>query len=58
MNLENLLDVTIASTPEQCVERIQRYVDIGVTYFIPHFLLAQDLEAPRVFVDRVAPAFR
>ncbi len=48
----------IAGTPERCVEKIQRYVDLGVTYFIPHFPFAQDLGALRIFMDKIASRFK
>jgi len=56
LSLTEYLDKVIAGTPEQCVQRIQKYVDIGVTYFIPHFPFAKDSRAPQVFMDRVASA--
>lgn len=58
MTVDDFFNIVIAGTPEQCVERIQRYVDLGVTYFIPHFAFAQDLKALRVFMDKVAPVFK
>lgn len=57
MSFEDYSERLIAGTPEQCVEKIQRYVDLGVTYFIPHFPFAQDLKALRTFMEKVAAEF-
>lgn len=56
--IDEFLKKTIAGTPEQCVEKIQKYVDLGVAYFIPHFPFARDLRAPRIFMDKVALEFK
>lgn len=56
LSLDEYLDKVIAGTPGQCVEKIRKYVDLGVTYFIPHFPFAKDLEAPQVFMEKVASA--
>jgi len=58
MSLEKFLDAIIGGTPEQCIEKIQEYIDLGVTYFIPHFPFAQDLEPLRIFMEKVASAFK
>ena len=57
MSLEDFLDSIIAGTPEECVEKIGKYVDVGATYFIPHFPFAQDLQALRIFMDEVVTSF-
>ena len=56
LSLDEYLNKVIAGTPGQCIEKIQKYVDLGVTYFIPHFPFAKDLKAPQVFMERVASA--
>lgn len=58
MDAKVFLNRIIVGTPEQCVESIQRYVDLGVTYFVPNFPFAQDLKALRIFMDKVAPTFK
>jgi len=58
IELDEYLNKMIAGTPEQCIEKIQKYVDLGVTYFIPHFPFAKDLKAPHIFMDKVAPEFK
>ena len=58
MSFERYLDSIIGGTAEQCVEKIQEYVDLGVTYFIPHFAFAKDFKALSVFMEKIASAFR
>ena len=55
MSFENFLQTTITGTPEECIEKMQRYVDSGATYFIPHF---PDRETLDTFVEKVVPAFK
>jgi len=56
MSLNEYLDKAIAGTPEQCIEKIQKYVNLGVTYFVPHFPYEKDLETTHVFIEKVASA--
>lgn len=58
MSLEDFQKIIIAGTPEQCVEKIQRYVDLGVTYFIPYFPFARNLENHRIFIEDIASEFK
>jgi F420-dependent oxidoreductase-like protein len=56
---ESPLSRGIVGTPEQCVEIIRRFVDIGVTYFIPKFPdLIHSEECLRLFAEKVIPEFR
>ena len=52
------LDRMIVGTPAQCIAKIRRYMALGVTYFIPHFPFAADLNAHRVFMEQVASQVR
>ena len=54
MSLGEYLDKAIAGTPERCIAKIQKYVNLGVTYFIPHFPYEKDLRTPHVFMEKVA----
>ena len=56
LGLDEYLGKVIGGTPEQCVEKIRKYVDLGVTYFIPHFPYEKDLKTTHVFIDKVASA--
>ena len=51
------LNVAIVGTPEDIIKKIERYIDIGVSYFIIHFV---DLPSPRslrLFAKHVMPYF-
>ena len=48
----------IYGTPEGCIEQIQKYVDIGITYFVLIFPGAIDSSPLELFIDRVAPSFQ
>ena len=56
MSLKEYLEKAITGTPEQCIEKIQKYVNLGVTYFIPHFPYEKDLKTTHVFIEKVASA--
>lgn len=49
---------TIVGTPDQVTERVQGYIDLGVTHFMWWFLDAPDDAGMRLFIDAVAPRFR
>lgn len=48
----------ISGTPEECVEQIQRYVDIGVSLFIIMFVDGYGKGQAKLFAEEVFPAFR
>jgi F420-dependent oxidoreductase-like protein len=58
MNSQDYLDKVIVGTPNQCINRIQEYVDVGVSYFVLNFLSAPNLKPLQVFIDEVASSFR
>ena len=58
MSFEDFLGRMIAGSPDKCIEKIQRFVDLGVTYFIPHFLFDRELRDAETFIKEVAPSFR
>jgi alkanesulfonate monooxygenase SsuD/methylene tetrahydromethanopterin reductase-like flavin-dependent oxidoreductase (luciferase family) len=45
----------IVGTPEQCYDKINMYIDLGVTYFIFRFL---DVDSLRIFSREILPALR
>ncbi len=53
ISFEEFLDKIIAGTPEQCIEKIQRYIEYGITYFIANFPFSHDLEAHHIFIDKI-----
>jgi len=47
----------LAGTPQECIEQIHRYIDVGVSLFILRFV-GDDFEAEAtLFAEEVAPAF-
>ena len=51
------LDARISGTPEECIRRIQAFVDLGVTEFI-HYFTYEELRSVELFATQVIPAFR
>lgn len=52
---ENLI---LMGTPEQCAEKISKYIEIGVTYFIIAFPDVTDTESLQLFAEYVMPKFK
>jgi F420-dependent oxidoreductase-like protein len=48
----------LVGTPEQVVERIRTYVDLGCTYFVPWCSDYPDETTLRLFAEQVMPEFR
>ena len=47
----------LAGTPQECIEQIHRYIDVGVSLFILRFV-GDNFEAETtLFAEEVAPAF-
>jgi F420-dependent oxidoreductase-like protein len=53
ISFKEFLDKIIVGTSEQCIEKIQRYIDYGITYFIANFPFSQDLETHHIFIDKI-----
>lgn len=49
---------TIIGTPEECVEQVQKFVDLGVSRFQFWFSDYPDMEGLELFADEVVPEFR
>jgi len=47
----------IVGTPEQCIEKIGQFVDLGVDHFILVFPDIKKLKCLELFMDQVAPSF-
>lgn len=54
---ENELRLPITGTPEDCVEQIQRYVDVGVSLFILMFYGGDSVGEAGLFSEEVVSAF-
>jgi F420-dependent oxidoreductase-like protein len=57
MSDETFLSRSIIGTSNQCIEKIQKYIEEGATYFIPHFPFSKNLSGQRLFKDEVASSF-
>ena len=44
---------TLTGTPEECIEQLQVYVDLGVTYFMLYFADLPSLDGLRLFAQNV-----
>ena len=54
MSVEDYKKGTLAGTPEECVERLQVYADLGVTYFMLYFADLPSVDGLRLFSEAVA----
>jgi len=52
---EEFLWGNIVGTPEQCAEQIKKYVEQGVSYFIPYFYKTTERETHKLFAEEVIP---
>jgi len=52
--LEDFKKVTLAGTPDECVERLQVYADLGVTYFMLFFADLPSMNGLKLFSEAVA----
>ena len=52
-----LKEIYLCGTPEECVERINEYVDLGITRFILWFVDVPSSVGMKLFADRVLPSF-
>lgn len=48
----------IFGTPEQCIEQIRSYAEVGVTLFITRFMGGAFEKEAKLFAEEVLPAFR
>ena len=56
--LETAEATYIAGTPEECIEQLRPYVDLGIGFFIFRFGDIPGLEGLKLFAEEVAPEFR
>jgi alkanesulfonate monooxygenase SsuD/methylene tetrahydromethanopterin reductase-like flavin-dependent oxidoreductase (luciferase family) len=55
---ERLRKMMIVGTPEQCVERLRRYADLGVGDFLLGALAPVDWQTIELVAGSVAPALK
>lgn len=48
----------IRGMPDECVEMLRKYVDVGVDHFMMDFPDVTDLETIRLFGEHVIPFFK
>ncbi len=53
-SLEDFKNVSLVGTPDECLERLQVYVDLGVTYFMLFFADLPSMDGLRLFAEAVA----
>jgi len=58
MSKEELRRSCVIGAPEECIQKVQEYVDVGVTHFMTFFLDFPSLESMKLFADKVMPHFR
>jgi hypothetical protein len=51
------LDLIITGTPEHIIKEIERYISIGVSYFIIHFVDLPSRRSLRLFARQIMPHF-
>ena len=54
MSLDDYKKSTLAGTPDECVERLRIYMDLGVTYFMLYFADLPSLDGLKLFSEAVA----
>ena len=53
VSLEDFKKTTLMGTPVECIEQLQVYVDLGVTYFMLFFADLPSLDGLRLFAENV-----
>ena len=53
VSLEDFKKTTLTGTPDECIEQLQVYVDLGVTYFMLFFADFPSLDGLRLFAKNV-----
>jgi alkanesulfonate monooxygenase SsuD/methylene tetrahydromethanopterin reductase-like flavin-dependent oxidoreductase (luciferase family) len=53
VSLEDFKKSTLAATPDECIERLQVYVDLGMTYFMLFFADLPSVDSLRLFSHAV-----
>jgi alkanesulfonate monooxygenase SsuD/methylene tetrahydromethanopterin reductase-like flavin-dependent oxidoreductase (luciferase family) len=58
MSPEAMAARSLAGTPDEVIERIHAYREVGVTGFIGMYGRVEDTRSTRLFAERVIPSFR
>ena len=58
MEIEDITKGMIVGTAEQCVEKIQEFLDVGVDHIIPYFPNNKEGRALQTFTEKIVPNFK
>jgi F420-dependent oxidoreductase-like protein len=58
VSVEEFSKRVLWGTTEECIEKLNQWVDVGVTHFIFMFGRVDDLRSTRLFAEKVMPAFK
>jgi alkanesulfonate monooxygenase SsuD/methylene tetrahydromethanopterin reductase-like flavin-dependent oxidoreductase (luciferase family) len=50
--------INVVGNPEECIEQLRSYREIGVNYFLFYFPMSGQIEAMQIFADQVMPELR
>jgi alkanesulfonate monooxygenase SsuD/methylene tetrahydromethanopterin reductase-like flavin-dependent oxidoreductase (luciferase family) len=53
---QDYLASRVVGTPDQCLDQLSKYLDIGVTYFMHYFFDSMILEHMKLYASTVMPA--
>ena len=54
VSLEDFKKTTLAATPDECIEQLQVYINLGVTYFMLYFADFPSTKGLKLFAEKVA----
>lgn len=58
ISVEQYIEGHIVGTPEQCIEKINEYVNTGVTYFMLYFPDMTEMNSLQLFAEHIIPVLR
>ena len=58
ISIDDYTKPRLVGTPEECIEKLGRYVDGGVTYFILRFPDITEIAPLQLFAEKVIPTFK
>ncbi len=53
MTLTDFKKATLVGTPEECIEQLQAYLDLGVTYFMLYFADLPKVNSLKIFAEKI-----
>lgn len=58
LSVREFVNNSVIGTPDQCIEKIAKYVESGATYFIIDFPDMKDFRSLKIFEREILPSFR